>query len=60
MRAPFWILLIGGALTVMMGIRMRGWGEQLVLEDGKSAATVLPLDRVASQVKFETATFGLG
>lgn len=43
-----------------MGIRLRGLGEELVLEDGKSAATVLPFDRQQSEVKFQTATFGLG
>ena len=36
--------------------------DQLVLpiEDGESAAQLLPLDKQVSSVKFETATFGLG
>ena len=32
----------------------------LPIEDGESAATILPLDKQVSSIKFETATFGLG
>jgi hypothetical protein len=34
--------------------------EQLVLEDGSVSATTLPLDAATSQLKYETATFGMG
>lgn len=35
-------------------------GEKLPMEDGTSAALVLPADKDASQVAYQTATFGLG
>ncbi len=60
MRARFWVLLFGGALLSVLAMNTRMFGEKLVVEDGKSAATELPLDRESSKVKFETATFGLG
>lgn len=60
MRARFWVLLVGCALTIGLAMNTRIFGEKLVVEDGKSAATELPLDRENSRVKFETATFGLG
>jgi len=35
-------------------------GEKLAKADGKVSATTLPLDKKTAEVKFETATFGLG
>ena len=60
MRARFWVLLFGGVLVTGLAMNTRMFGEKLVVEDGTSAATELPLDRESSKVKFETATFGLG
>ena len=60
MLVRFWVYFAAGALVVMLGMNTRMFGEKLVLEDGKSAATELPLDLDSSKVKFETATFGLG
>lgn len=34
--------------------------EKLESEDGKISANVLPLDRSASRIEYETATFGVG
>jgi hypothetical protein len=53
-------LIIGGAiagLAIMAGIAP---GEKLAKADGKVSATTLPLDKNTAEVKFETATFGLG
>lgn len=35
-------------------------GEKLPKADGKVSATQLPLDAKTAQIKFETATFGIG
>jgi hypothetical protein len=54
------------AILVMMGIGfmiakdMLMGGQKLPMEDGKSAALVLPADKAASEVAYQTATFGLG
>ena len=54
------------ALLVFMGLcfviarKMLWGGENLPLEDGTSSAQILPLDKAASEVAFQTATFGLG
>ena len=44
-------------LVLMSGIAP---GKKLPKADGKVAATSLPLDAKTAQIKFETATFGIG
>ncbi len=52
------LLLITLSITIMIGYRTLG--ENLVTEDGKIAASILPLDLETSKVAYETATFGMG
>ncbi len=48
------------ALGIMIGLNASSRDETLPVEDGRSAAAVLPLDRDSSKTAFQTATFGLG
>mgnify|MGYP000041204552 CR=1 FL=1 len=52
------VLVTLGIVGRMFGARI--FGEDLVKADGKVAEGILPYDREASQIAYETATFGLG
>lgn len=47
-------------LGMFVGTRALSGGERLPVADGVPSAKKLPADAAASQVAFETATFGLG
>lgn len=48
------------AFAIMIGLNALSTNETLAVDDGKPSASQLPLDREASRVAFQTATFGLG
>ncbi|MDA0767361.1 MAG: hypothetical protein O3A87_12110 [Verrucomicrobia bacterium] len=52
------LALIGVGFMIAKNMLMGG--EKLLMEDGKSAALVLPADKAAAEVAYQTATFGLG
>jgi hypothetical protein len=54
------ILLVATGIAMIAGTRGLRGDEDLPVADGKPATGVLPADVQASQVAFETATFGLG
>lgn len=54
------VILAVAGLGFMIAKNMLMGGERLPMETGDSAATVLPADKAASEVAFQTATFGLG
>ena len=54
------LLLVATGIAMIAGTRGLRGGEDLPVADGKPAAGVLPADVQASQIAFETATFGLG
>lgn len=55
------IIYIGfAAVAIMFGMKYIRGSEILVTEDGIVSATTLPLDQTTAEIKYETATFGLG
>ena len=57
MRIPFYIITT--IIVTMLGFNIIA-GEKLVTENGQVAACSLPLDKEASEIAYETATFGIG
>ena len=57
MRIPFYIITT--IIVTMLGFNIIA-GEKLVTENGHVAACPLPLDKEASKIAYETATFGIG
>ena len=58
LKPIFYIALT--AVIAMFGVKFILGSEQLVTEDGQVSATVLPFDKKMSEVRYETATFGMG
>lgn len=54
------VILVLSGIGFLFAQRMIRDEVKLPMENGMSSATVLPADRVASEVAFQTATFGLG
>ena len=57
MRFAFYSITI--TIAAMIGYTALN-GEDLVTENGKVDAFVLPLDKEKSKTSYETATFGIG
>jgi hypothetical protein len=58
-RSALVVLALSG-IGFMIAKNMLMGGEKLPMEDGRSAAVILPADKSASEVSYQTATFGLG
>ena len=58
-RSALVILALMG-VGFMIAKNMLMGGEKLPMEVGSSAAMVLPADKAAAEVAYQTATFGLG
>jgi hypothetical protein len=54
------VILVLSGIGFMFAQHMIKGGAELPMENGESSATTLPADRAASEVAFQTATFGLG